>query len=82
MGIVADIMVVDSHIEDARKQGKAYFLNEMYVEWVAEWVLFNHLDLFCDENNYVGWRRSKRLELKRLLKEKERLLKVRMLEDL
>lgn len=50
-------------------QTKFHFINEFSAVVIAEWVLQDHLDLFCKENRYAEWKRAKKRALRKLLLE-------------
>jgi hypothetical protein len=53
---------VSSRKDYLLRQSKIDFINEIPTEEVAEWVMYNHLDLFCRETGYEEWRKKKRKE--------------------
>lgn len=54
-----------------KQQGMADFINEIDPVEIAEWVMFEHLDMFCRENGYAHWKRQK-----------QRILRERLMEEL
>ena len=61
-------IIGEGYYDVLKAQSKETFLNERY-DSIAEWVLFEHLDLFCEENGYEEWKKQKQETLEKSLVE-------------